>query len=146
MRQKRTAQISIYDGFADHELGRELRAMSEWLDQHCELLDGVMDDLHRGACQDTGRDALSAESALRCALLKQHRQLSYEELAFHLQDSASVRAFADALVSEEVGVAERGCGDPPAYLGAHQWSAQRQCSTASFRARSTNSDRRHGHR
>ena len=86
MRQKRTAQINIYDGFADHELGRELRAMSEWLDQHCELLDGVMDDLHRGACQDTGRDALSAESALRCALLKQHRQLSYEELAFHLQD------------------------------------------------------------
>lgn len=31
---------------------------------------------------------------LRCALLKQHRQLSYEELAFHLQDSASFRAFA----------------------------------------------------
>ena len=31
---------------------------------------------------------------LRCALLKQHRQLSYEELAFHLEDSASFRAFA----------------------------------------------------
>jgi hypothetical protein len=27
----------------------------------------------------------------RCALLKQHRQLSYEELAFHLEDSASFR-------------------------------------------------------
>jgi IS5 family transposase len=37
---------------------------------------------------------LPAESALRCALLKQHRQLSYEELAFHLEDSASFRAFA----------------------------------------------------
>ena len=35
-----------------------------------------------------------AESVLRCALLKQHRQLSYEELAFHLEDSASFRAFA----------------------------------------------------
>ena len=31
---------------------------------------------------------------MRCALLKQHRQLSYEELAFHLGDSASFRAFA----------------------------------------------------
>jgi IS5 family transposase len=31
---------------------------------------------------------------LRCALLEQHRQLSYEELAFHLEDSASFRAFA----------------------------------------------------
>jgi IS5 family transposase len=31
---------------------------------------------------------------LRCALLKQHHQLSYQELAFHLEDSASFRAFA----------------------------------------------------
>src|SRR5580692_8967244 len=30
----------------------------------------------------------------RCALLKQYRQLSYEELAFHLEESASFRAFA----------------------------------------------------
>jgi IS5 family transposase len=42
----------------------------------------------------TGRQGLAAESVLRCALLKQHRQLSYEELAFHLEDSASFRAFA----------------------------------------------------
>ena len=31
---------------------------------------------------------------LRCALLKQQRQLSYEELSFHLEDSASFRGFA----------------------------------------------------
>ncbi len=31
---------------------------------------------------------------LRCAVLKQYRQLSYQELAFHLEDSASFRAFA----------------------------------------------------
>jgi IS5 family transposase len=31
---------------------------------------------------------------LRSALLKQYRQLSYKELAFHLEDSASFRAFA----------------------------------------------------
>ena len=42
----------------------------------------------------TGRRGLPAESVLRCALLKQQRQLSYKELAFHLEDSASFRAFA----------------------------------------------------
>ena len=31
---------------------------------------------------------------MRCALLKQQRQLGYEELAVHLEDSASFRAFA----------------------------------------------------
>src|SRR5206468_8880120 len=37
---------------------------------------------------------LPAETVLRCALLKQERQLSYQELAFHLEASASFRAFA----------------------------------------------------
>ena len=36
---------------------------------------------------------------LRCALLKQHRQSSYEELAFHLEDSASFQAFARMALS-----------------------------------------------
>jgi IS5 family transposase len=37
---------------------------------------------------------MTAESILRCALLEQHRQISYEELAFHLLNSASFQAFA----------------------------------------------------
>jgi IS5 family transposase len=37
---------------------------------------------------------LPAESVLRCALLTQYRQLSYQELAFHLSDSTSFQAFA----------------------------------------------------
>ena len=44
--------------------------------------------------RQNGRQGLPPESVLRCALLKQHRQLSYEELAFHLEDSASFKAFA----------------------------------------------------
>jgi IS5 family transposase len=31
---------------------------------------------------------LPAEAVLRCGWLKQHRQLSYQELAFHLEDAA----------------------------------------------------------
>ena len=34
MRQERTVQASIFDLVAGHEIGRELRAMSAWLDDH----------------------------------------------------------------------------------------------------------------
>jgi transposase, IS5 family len=94
MRQERTVQASIFDRFAGHEIGRELKAMSEWLDDHRELLGLVTADLRRHGIKETGRRGLPAEAVLRCALLKQHRQLSYQELAFHLEDSASFRAFA----------------------------------------------------
>lgn len=94
MRQERTVQASIFDVFAGHEIGRELKAMSEWLDAHRTLLGLVAEDLRRDGVRATGRQGLPAEAVLRCALLKQYRQLSYEELAFHLEDSASFRAFA----------------------------------------------------
>lgn len=94
MRQKRTVQSSIFDLFAGHEIGQELKAMSAWLDEHVEVLGWVAKDLICRGAKRTGRQGLSAESVLRCALLKQHRQLSYEELAFHLSDSASFQAFA----------------------------------------------------
>jgi transposase, IS5 family len=99
MRQERTIQASLFDLFADHEIGRELKAMSRWLDEHPELIALVATDLRRRGVKDTGRHGLSADSALRCALLKQHRQLSYEELAFHLEDSASFGAFARLALS-----------------------------------------------
>jgi IS5 family transposase len=94
MRQERTVQASIFDRFAGHEIGRELQAMSVWLDDHRELLNLVTADLRRHGVKETGRQGLPAEAVLRCGLLKQHRQLSYQELAFHLEDSASFRAFA----------------------------------------------------
>src|SRR6516225_6748791 len=94
MRQERTIQASMFDVFAGHEIGRELKAMSGWLDEHASRLCGVAADLRGRDLKPTGRQGLSAESVLRCALLKQHRQLTYEELAFHLEDSASFRAFA----------------------------------------------------
>jgi transposase, IS5 family len=94
MRPERIIQASIFDVFAPHEIGRELQAMSRWLDRHRDLLGSVAGDLCRHGVKATGRHGLPAEAVLRCAVLKQYRQLSYEELAFHLQDSASFRAFA----------------------------------------------------
>lgn len=99
MRQERTIQASIFDVYAPHEIGRELRAMSRRLDRHRELLSVVAGDLRCYGIKETGRHGLPAEAVVRCGLLKQYRQLSYEELAFHLQDSASFRAFARLPVS-----------------------------------------------
>jgi IS5 family transposase len=94
MRHERRVQASLFDLFAGHEIGRELKAMSAWLDDHRELPGLVAADLRRHGVKQTGRQGLPAEAVLRCALLKQHRQLSYQELAFPLEDSASFRAFA----------------------------------------------------
>ena len=87
-------RVSIFDLFSNHDTGNELKAMSNRLDQHREILDWVALDLHLKDVYNTGRQGLPAESILRCALLKQYRQLSYQELAFHLSDSASFQAFA----------------------------------------------------
>ena len=94
MRQERTVQATIFEVFARHEIGCALQAISQWLDGQRPLVSLVAGDLRRQGVRETGRRGLPAETVLRCALLKQQRQLSYEELAFHLEDSASFRAFA----------------------------------------------------
>src|ERR1700720_3154311 len=80
MRQESTVQASLFDLFAGHEIARELKAMSQWLDGHRELMGLAAEDLRLHGAKETGREGLPAESVLRCALLKQQHQLSYEEL------------------------------------------------------------------
>ena len=94
MREERTVQGNIFDLFSPHQIGRELKAMSGWLDDEAEAVGLVAADLGIGRVKQTRRHGLSADAALRCALLKQYFQLSYEELAFLLSDSASLCAFA----------------------------------------------------
>ena len=86
MRQERTIRATIFEVFAQHEIGCELKAMSQWLDGQPALVRLVAGDLRRQGVRETGRRGLPAESVLRCALLKQQRQLSYEELAFDLEE------------------------------------------------------------
>ena len=75
MRQDRTVQASIFDLFAKHEIGCELKKASAWLDGHAALIGLVAADLRGDGVQETGRHGLPAEAVLRCALLKQYRQL-----------------------------------------------------------------------
>jgi IS5 family transposase len=94
MRQKLTRQMSIFSVTMRHDIGKELAAFSEILDATPKMLDLVYADLTRVARKDTGCEGMTAEQVLRCVALKQYRNLSYEELAFHLEDSKSFRAFA----------------------------------------------------
>ena len=55
MRQERTLQASIFDLFAEHEIGRELKAMSLWLDEHRDLIGLAAEDLRRHGVTETGR-------------------------------------------------------------------------------------------
>jgi|SRR5271166_126372 len=62
MRQERITQTSIFDVFAKHEIGCELKAISEWLDEHRALLGLVAGDLRPQQVKETGRQGLPAEA------------------------------------------------------------------------------------
>src|SRR5260370_14305010 len=93
MRQERTVQATIFEVFARHEIGCELKTISQWLDRQLALVGLVAGDLRRHGLHETGRRGLPAGTGLGCALLKQQRQVSYGESAFPLEDSGSFRAF-----------------------------------------------------
>lgn len=94
MRQSRNAQASIFDFFAAHELGDQLKTLSDILDEQPGILALVEQDLREPDTASTGACGLSVESVFRSLLLKQITGVSYEMLAFHLRDSATYRCFA----------------------------------------------------
>jgi IS5 family transposase len=94
MRVIRDAQTSIFDYYSPHPVGQQLEALSDMLDDQPSLLAAVEQDLSDDCATRTGANGLSLESVFRCLLLKQILQVSYEQLSFHLSDSATYRTFA----------------------------------------------------
>lgn len=93
MRETRNAQASIFDFYAEHELGQQFKQLSELLDEYPRILTWVSKDFDKANVASTGACGLSLESIFRCLLLKQITGLSYNKLAFHLSDSPTYRAF-----------------------------------------------------
>lgn len=93
MRETRNAQVSIFEHYSNHEYGVRLRKLSEVLDRQPEILELVAADLIDASVSAVGRTGLSAESVLRCLVLRQQLGFSYEQLAFHLSDSVTYRTF-----------------------------------------------------
>lgn len=94
MRQSRIPQISIFEYYAAHETGQQLKAISARLDAHPEILELAAQDLVSARVKATGRKGLSVDSIVRAALLKQMMGLSYQELTFYVTDSFSYSSFA----------------------------------------------------
>lgn len=94
MRETRTAQMSIFDSYSQHERSDYFKALSALLDEHPKVLQLAEGDLLNKAAKATGCRGLSVESIFRCMLLKQNMGVSYEELSFLLADSQTCRTFA----------------------------------------------------
>jgi len=94
MRRSVRDQLPLVPAPFGHEHVRELAAVRAILDAHPEFARWVQTDLLAGGiAADRGRDGLSGEQVLRALVIKQANGFSYEELAFHLADSQSYRAF-----------------------------------------------------
>lgn len=100
MRETRNAQGSIFDVFSQHEQGQRFRRLSDMLDGHPEMLLLVAQDVDKANVASTGACGLSIETIFRCLVLKQTTGLSYQQLAFHLSDSPTYRAFARLRVTQ----------------------------------------------
>ena len=93
MRRTLPDQLDLVPAFHTHVRSRELEAMSAILDAHPEAARWVLRDLVGQRSSSKGREGMSGEQVLRVMLVKQLGTFSYEELAFHLADSASYRTF-----------------------------------------------------
>jgi transposase, IS5 family len=94
MRHKFNSQMNLFSPIMRSSIVKELEQISHVLDATPSVMDRVFTDLVATHRPDTGRKGMTAEQVLRCAILKQYRELTYEELAFHLEDSDALRSFA----------------------------------------------------
>ncbi len=94
MRRKLAEQLGLVTIAGDHVRARELGVISVVLDELQRCVDLVYRDLvGRSGKADTGREAMTAEQVLRATIVKQRFDCSYDELAFQLADSNTLRAF-----------------------------------------------------
>jgi IS5 family transposase len=93
MRKKRNPQRTIFEVLGKNPGPKELEQISIILEANPEILNLAFADLTKGRRTDTGRDGMTAEQVLRCAILKQLRELTYDDLEYYLADSLSFRAF-----------------------------------------------------
>jgi IS5 family transposase len=94
MRHK-SLQLPLTAPWITHSHADELAAMSVLLDEQPALTQLVQQDLEAGCPKNawTGRPGLTAEQTVRILVVRQLTGWTYIELAFHLADSASYRAF-----------------------------------------------------
>jgi IS5 family transposase len=100
---RRHDQLSLTQPWIDHSHARELEAISRMLDEEADMVGLIEQDLVQGVKHpQTGARGMSGDQVLRVLVVKQMNGFSYEELHFHLLDSASYRTFCRLGALEEV--------------------------------------------
>ena len=104
MREKCQKQMPLMNHILDHPQSRELETISTIIDENATICRYVLQDLNRGklVSHRAGAHGMSADQVLRCAIIKILFGFSYEELAFHIVDSQSIRWFC------RIGMADKG--------------------------------------
>jgi IS5 family transposase len=104
MREKVQKQMPLMSHIKDHPQNQELEMISNIIDENPIISSHILQDLNAGKveAQRAGAKGMSADQVLRCAVVKIMFEFSYEELAFHIVDSQSLRWFC------RIGIAEEG--------------------------------------
>ena len=104
MREKWQKQMPLVDPTGSHPQEKELKAISSIICSTPIIVDRVLQDLNRGKiiCRREGANGMSADQVLRAALVMFLFGCTYEELAFHINDSRSLRRFCG------IGIADKG--------------------------------------
>jgi len=103
MRKKNQKQMPLTISRIDHPhaVGRE--GISKIIDANPIIYEWVLQDLTRNVThRDRGAEGMSAEQIVRAAIIKQMEGYCYDDLAFHLLDSACYRRFC------RIGIADKG--------------------------------------
>lgn len=104
MREKWQKQMPLMAHIKDHPQSKELEAISAIIDANPTICLHVLQELNGGKNPGhrTGANGMSADQVLRCAVVKILFSFTYEELAFHIVDSQSLRWFC------RIGMAQEG--------------------------------------
>ena len=88
----------------NHPQNQELEAISAIIEAEPTINEYILQDLNRGKelIRRSGANGMSAEQVLRCAIVKTLFNFTYEQLAFHIVDSQSIRWFC------RIGIADEG--------------------------------------
>ena len=94
---------SLQPSFADLEflqqgvvLEGDLQAISDFLDEHVEMVEAVRGDLRRGLKNpDAGRKGLTPQQVLRSLILMRVKNWDYRELRERIADGLTLRRFTE---------------------------------------------------
>lgn len=92
MRTIEDTRTNFLDDLFVNKISKELTEISKIIDSNKSIYNSIFNDI--SPLNNVGRKGLSAEQLFRIAMLLKLRGLTYEELEFHIADSATFRSFA----------------------------------------------------